>query len=199
MFQSGPQNLIRVRSVHITIGMMLPVSVPSKSNLSSVSLVRNGSMLLTIENILSSSSSSSSRSPVHAPHPSPEIENVSRGVYATEVLKIGLFSKEYNSFQLMNVKGTSKLFVSIVNGFLESSSGNQWLRNIRFSENIYSQNAVFEMTSAGHIRIRTIKTIPKGEEIIAWFTDELALFMSINFLSPFNIKGLCDFIFLWKS
>lgn len=156
-------------------------------------------MLLTIENILSSSSSSSSRSPVQIPHPSPEIENASQGVYAAELLKMGLLSREYNSSQLMTVKRTSKLFVSIVNGFLESSTGSQWLRNIRFSENIYSQNAVFEMTSAGHIRIRTIKSIPKGEEIIAWFTDELALFMSINFLSPFNIKGLCDFMSLMKK
>lgn len=171
--------------------MMLPVSVPSKSSLSSVSLVKNSSMLLTIENILSSSSSSSSRSPlqVQASHPSPENETISQGAYASEPLKCGLLSREYNSSQLMNVKGGPKLLVSLVNGVLESSSPYQWLRNIRFSENIYSQNAVFEMTSAGNIRIRTIKSINKGEEIIAWFTDELALFMSINFLSPYNIKG----------
>lgn len=177
--------------------MMLPVSVPSKSSLSSVSLVRNSSMLLTIENILSSSSSSSSRSPVQLPHPSPENETISHGVYAAEPLKMGLLSKEFNSSQLINVKGTPKLLVSLVNDVLESSSGGQWLRSIRFSENIYSQNAVFEMTSAGNIRIRTIKTIPKGEEIIAWFTDELALFMSINFLSPYNIKGNFTYIYIY--
>lgn len=170
--------------------MMLPVSVPSKSSLSSVSLVRNSSMLLTIENILSSSSSSSSRSPVQAPHPSPDNETITQGVYAAEPLKMGLLSREFNSSQLMTVKRTPKMSVKLVNGVLESSNGYQWLRNIRFSENIYSQNAVFEMTRAGNIRIRTIKSVSKEEEIIAWFTDELALFMSINFLSPYNIKGL---------
>lgn len=169
--------------------MMLPVSVPSKSTLSPVSLVKNSSMLLTIENILSSSSSSSSRSPVQIPHPSPDNETVLQGVYAAEILKMGLLSREFNSSQLISLGSTAKIFVSLVNGLLESSHPTQWLRNVRFSENIYSQNAVFEMTSSGNIRIRTIKSIAKGEEIIAWFTDELALFMSINFLSPYNIKG----------
>ncbi|XP_014094204.2 protein snail [Bactrocera oleae] len=63
------------------------------------------------------------------------------------------------------------------------------LRRIKLSEDIHSYNALFELQPGGAVYVRTVRDVARDEELVAWFGEEIALLMSIPFLTPLNIQG----------
>ncbi|XP_050333830.1 PR domain zinc finger protein 13 [Bactrocera neohumeralis] len=63
------------------------------------------------------------------------------------------------------------------------------LRRIKLSEDIHSYNALFELQPGGAVHVRTVRDVARDEELVAWFGEEIALLMSIPFLTPLNIQG----------
>ncbi|XP_011187133.2 protein snail [Zeugodacus cucurbitae] len=63
------------------------------------------------------------------------------------------------------------------------------LRRIKLSEDIHSYNALFELQAGGMVHVRTVRDVARDEELVAWFGEEIALLMSIPFLTPLNIQG----------
>ncbi|XP_067648085.1 protein snail [Eurosta solidaginis] len=65
------------------------------------------------------------------------------------------------------------------------------LRRIKLSEDIHSYNALFELQPGGGdmVHVRVVRDVARDEELVAWFGEEIALLMSIPFLTPLNIQG----------
>ncbi|XP_037881401.1 sal-like protein 1 [Glossina fuscipes] len=63
------------------------------------------------------------------------------------------------------------------------------MRKIKLSEDIHSYNALYEMAQKDQMHLRIIREIPRDEEIVAWFSEDIILMMSIPFLTPINIQG----------
>uniref|UniRef100_A0A1A9W4Y4 C2H2-type domain-containing protein n=1 Tax=Glossina brevipalpis TaxID=37001 RepID=A0A1A9W4Y4_9MUSC len=63
------------------------------------------------------------------------------------------------------------------------------MRKIKLSEDIHSYNAIYETLRKDQIHLRIVRDIPRDEEIVAWFSEDITLLMSIPFLTPINIQG----------
>lgn len=80
-----------------------------------------------------------------------------------------------------------------------------WIRSIRLSPDVYSHNAIIELNEEKQVRLRITKNIAPGEEVIAWLSEEISLFMNIPFLTPSNIIGMCldfydnKYIYIFKT
>lgn len=73
-------------------------------------------------------------------------------------------------------------------GYIRCVTSSSWIRKIKFSEDVHSYNCVIER-SCDSVSIRAIKEITRGEELVAWFSEEVLILMAIPFLTPANIQG----------
>ncbi|XP_055842491.1 PR domain zinc finger protein 13 [Episyrphus balteatus] len=181
---------------------MLPV-LPSNSTLigSSVQRVerKTPSMIFRIEHLLPSASPSreSSRStPPSIVDQAALTRRKDSGVLAAEAVQKDTSSKHISTLTLISFNGiipNGTDFCKVLGGNLSSimEQDCSWLRRIKLSEDVHSYNVVFEVNrqSSSSVQLRAIKDIQKGEELVAWFSEELAILMSIPFLTPSNIEG----------
>ncbi|EDW72940.2 uncharacterized protein Dwil_GK17273 [Drosophila willistoni] len=144
----------------------------------------SSSMIFRIEQLLpSTSNTSSSRGRRDALRP---------GVYTLQYTTKDTFSNTVATSDLINSSAMptditrSHCQISASNGELIMSAS--LLRQIKLSEDIYSFNAIFEL-SGGQVRIRLVRDVARDDEIVAWFGEELVLLMGIPFLTPLNIQG----------
>ncbi|XP_023035721.2 sal-like protein 4 [Drosophila willistoni] len=114
------------------------------------------------------------------------------GVYTLQYTTKDTFSNTVATSDLINSSAMptditrSHCQISASNGELIMSAS--LLRQIKLSEDIYSFNAIFEL-SGGQVRIRLVRDVARDDEIVAWFGEELVLLMGIPFLTPLNIQG----------
>ncbi|XP_068143204.1 sal-like protein 4 [Drosophila tropicalis] len=114
------------------------------------------------------------------------------GVYTLQYTTKDTYSNAVATSDLINSSAMptditrSHCQISASNGELIMSAS--LLRQIKLSEDIYSFNAIFEL-SGGQVRIRLVRDVARDDEIVAWFGEELVLLMGIPFLTPLNIQG----------
>lgn len=63
-----------------------------------------------------------------------------------------------------------------------------WIRNIRIADDIPGAN-VFLHFHDDRVELKANKSININEELLMWFSEEIASFMGIPFLIPGNIQG----------
>ncbi|XP_037944650.1 sal-like protein 1 [Teleopsis dalmanni] len=117
------------------------------------------------------------------------------GVYASQFTPKDTFSESITTLALMSCGNTEMEYHQQTNTRIYCTLSENMLcmtpvimKKIRLSEDIHSYNVLFELQS-GKVRIRAVRDIARDEELVAWFGDEVTLFMSLPFLTPLNIQG----------
>ncbi|XP_017461678.1 PREDICTED: PR domain zinc finger protein 8-like, partial [Rhagoletis zephyria] len=115
------------------------------------------------------------------------------GVLLAQFTPKDTLSEAIPTYALMSTANTmaaaesTTAFCTLSQGVLRMSP--ELLRRIKLSEDVHSYNALFELQPGGMVHVRTVRDVPRDEEIVAWFGEEVALLMSIPFLAPLNIQG----------
>lgn len=119
----------------------------------------------------------------------------SKGCFAATYLQKDVKSKSFEVPELSVLKNLkkSKIMLKIsATGFLQTEdklAERIWIKNIRLSNDTYSNNALLEITSNRQLRIRISKNVRPNEEVLLWFSEEILALMYIPFLTPANIRG----------
>lgn len=117
----------------------------------------------------------------------------SPGIYAMEFLPKYTVSEAFSIQDLMNapvLDKRSRILCGLKANYANVLNVNpDLLRFMKFSKDIQSYNAIFELLNDG-VRLRITHDIHKDTEIVVWFTEELSLIMAIPFLTPLNIRGI---------
>ncbi|OWF37528.1 PR domain zinc finger protein 13-like [Mizuhopecten yessoensis] len=75
-------------------------------------------------------------------------------------------------------------------------SSNQWLSHVQPARDRHEQNCEFYRNENGEILLRTLKKVESGEQLLAWYSEQLAREFAIPFLGLHNILGnqqyVCD-------
>jgi len=71
----------------------------------------------------------------------------------------------------------------------DTESSNHWLRYIQPARDRHEQNCEFHRKQNGQIFLYTIKALETGDQLIAWYSDQLAREIGIPFLGLHNILG----------
>lgn len=90
-------------------------------------------------------------------------------------------------------------------GYLECAGEPQvaeavWMRQLRLSMDVHSNNVTVEMVSyelRKSLRVRVLRPIEAGEELLLWFSEEIVALMGIPFLTPANIRGEKDIFYVF--
>lgn len=72
---------------------------------------------------------------------------------------------------------------------LTSGPGSKWPIAIRLSSDCHSANVLHETAGSGRLRLRIVRPVNEGQELLAWFSHSLLPLVGIPFLTPFNIQG----------
>lgn len=126
----------------------------------------------------------------------------SNGVLLSQFTPKDTLSEAIPTYALMstsNIAGSVQpvtAYCTLSQGVLRMSP--ELLRRIKLSEDIHSYNALFELQPGGMVHVRTVRDVARDEELVTWFGEEIALLMSIPFLTPLNIQGeCCCFKYIW--
>jgi len=68
-----------------------------------------------------------------------------------------------------------------------------WMSCIRSARDRHEQNVEVVLdcrSGGGGLRLRTIRVVKPGDELLVWYGDRLALDLGVPVLSPANIKGI---------
>ena len=71
--------------------------------------------------------------------------------------------------------------------------GLDWMTYIRPASDRHEQNVevVFgHHAGGGGLRLRTIRVVKPGDELLIWYGDQLALDLGVPVLTPANIRGI---------
>lgn len=68
-----------------------------------------------------------------------------------------------------------------------------WIRKLRLAMDVHSNNTILEVSTGDkdgkELRLRVLRNIEAGEELLLWFSEEILALMYIPFLTPANIRG----------
>ncbi|KAM7358207.1 PR/SET domain 13 [Cochliomyia hominivorax] len=179
-------------------------SSPRQSPTQSVNK-RSPSMIFRIEHLLPHTSSiPTSASPTSLSNTSernmdptdlspPKKSKIMRaGVHVPQLTPRDTISEAIDAQSLINYPATTetstRVYCSLIKESGVLSMTPSIMRRIKLSEDTHSNNALFEI-SKGQVVLRILRDIEKDDEIVAWFGEEVILFMSIPFLTPLNIQG----------
>lgn len=73
----------------------------------------------------------------------------------------------------------------------------EWIAHARLADDVQSNNAVVEICrqqtgedrKSCELRLRVLRDLVVGEELMLWFSEELLVLLGIPFLTPANIRG----------
>lgn len=71
----------------------------------------------------------------------------------------------------------------------ELKAASDWLRGVRPARDRHEQNTEFFRSDDGVVYLRTLRRLRGGEEVLAWYGDDLARQCGVPFLSLVNIQG----------
>lgn len=122
-------------------------------------------------------------------------KKVEKGVYAAENVEKGCLSHSFGfkeisfDFKLpeqLSVKltGNDRKLVARDHAF----RGKFWIRQVKLAEDIHSANLMLELKD-DKIEAQVIQNLNANDELLMWFSEEIASFMNIPFLTPANIQG----------
>ena len=73
---------------------------------------------------------------------------------------------------------------------LEATS--DWMKGVRAARDRHEQNAEFFRSADDRgVYLRTLRKLRGGEELLAWYSEDLAITCGVPFLSLVNIRGRC--------
>ncbi|XP_033741892.1 zinc finger protein 84-like [Pecten maximus] len=99
--------------------------------------------------------------------------------------------------QVRYKNGTICLEIESSNHILQKiEPSNQWLIYVQPARDRHEQNCEFYRHENGEILLRTLKKVGSGEQLLAWYSEQLSRDFSIPFLGLHNILGnqqyVCD-------
>lgn len=136
----------------------------------------------------------------HHQHNTTSEATSSKCCIATTFLQKDIKSKSFDVLELSALKNfvKPKIMLKIsASGYLQTEDKlpeRIWVKNVKLSNDTYSNNALLEITSNRQLRIRIIKSVRPDEEVLLWFSEEILALMYIPFLSPANIRGGSEFL-----
>lgn len=65
------------------------------------------------------------------------------------------------------------------------------LKYIKLADDCHSYNIISQISTDDKcIKLSTTQTIPKGKQLLMWFTPEILAAICVPFLTPINIQGM---------
>lgn len=64
-----------------------------------------------------------------------------------------------------------------------------WVKSLNVAHDTYSNNAQLEISGDRKLRLKIVKNIGVGDEVLLWFSEEILAIMGVPFLTPANIQG----------
>lgn len=118
------------------------------------------------------------------------------GCYSSESIPKDSCSYTVENFEMCSpIKDSCEKHIRLrvtTSGMLQSERNipdHEWIRSIKLSNDTHSNNAILETTDHKQLRVRIIRNVQPGEEILLWFSEEILALMYIPFLTPANIRG----------
>lgn len=122
------------------------------------------------------------------------VDQKKAGCFAASVLPKDTKSRRFDDFKNCNRDVGDKVMLRIDSeGFLKANSeANKrcfWVKLINIAHDTYSQNALLEICGDRKLRLKIVKNIVAGDEVLLWFSEEILAVMGVPFLTPANIQG----------
>ena len=134
-----------------------------------------------------------------------EIENIlkysssekksDKGVFASEKIEKGFSSQSFGFKEIsFDVKLPEKVHVKFAVNDRKivardhSVRGKFWIRQVKLADDIHSANLILELKE-DKVEVQIIQNVNMNEELLMWFSEEIANLMNIPFLTPANIQG----------
>lgn len=118
------------------------------------------------------------------------------GYFAATFIPKDTLSKSTRGFPVIDARKTNNQISISAEGLMycpgsnEHISENIWIKQLRFSMDVHSNNTILEMCPDNELRIRALRKIDINEELLVWFSEEILALMQIPFLTPANIRGM---------
>ena len=75
-------------------------------------------------------------------------------------------------------------------GIVDARSSGGWMLRVRPARDRHEQNAeVCSDATTGRLRMRTVRPVLPGDELLVWYGDERARECGVPILTPANIRG----------
>lgn len=141
---------------------------------------------------------------------SPPRRQVKTEATAIDQKRVGCFascplSKDTKSRRFDDVKNCDRdengkvMLVIDSEGYLkvnsEANKRHFWVKSMNIADDTYSNNALLEISGDRKLRLKILRNVAAGDEVLLWFSEEILAVMGVPFLTPANIQGKHE----WKE
>lgn len=123
------------------------------------------------------------------------VNQIRFGCFASCPLPKDTKSRRFDDAKNCDRAENGKVMVAIdCDGFLKANSeatkcSNLWVKLINIAHDTYSNNALLEVSGDRKLRLKIVKNVAAGDELLLWFSEEILAIMGVPFLTPANIQG----------
>lgn len=123
------------------------------------------------------------------------VEQIRLGCFASCLLPKDTKSRRFDEVKNCDRAANGKVMVAIdSDGFLKANSEatrrhHFWLKSMNIAHDTYSNNALLEVSGDRKLRLKIVKNVAAGEELLLWYSEEILAVMAVPFLTPANIQG----------
>lgn len=119
---------------------------------------------------------------------------VRAGCFASCVLPKDTKSRRFDDVKNCDRNVNGKVMLAIdSDGYLkansEASKRSFWVKSMNIAHDTYSNNALLEIGGDRKLRLKVVKNIAAGDEMLLWLSEEILAVMGVPFLTPANIQG----------